>query len=67
MALPATSVEPDSTGDRAGLRAGDLILKIDGKKVGNVEEFKKLVKGKSKLLVWIERAGEFFFVQLRSS
>jgi serine protease Do len=63
----ATSVEPDSTGDRAGLRAGDLILKIDGKKVGNVEEFKKLVKGKSKLLVWIERAGEFFFVQLRSS
>ncbi len=59
------NIETDGPADRAGLKPGDVILKIDGRKVDGVEQLKKLAKGKSKLLVWIERAGEYYFVNLR--
>lgn len=61
-----TDVQTDSSADRAGLRPGDCILKIDGKKIDNADQVKKLSKGKSRLLVWIERSGEFYFVTLRN-
>ncbi len=60
------NIEPDGPADRAGLRAGDLILKVDNKKVANAAEFYRLIKGKPKSLIWIERAGQFYFVQLKS-
>jgi serine protease Do len=60
------NIEADGPADRAGLRAGDLILKVDNKKVANAAEFYRLIKGKSKSLIWIERAGQFYFVQLKS-
>lgn len=60
-----TQVEPDGAAERSGIKAGDVILKVDGKKIDGVEAFKKLSKGKAKILVWIERATEFYFVQLR--
>ena len=62
-----TSVEPNDTADRAGLRPGDLILKVDNRKITSPEDFQKAVKGKAKILVWIERGGEFYFVQLKKS
>jgi serine protease Do len=60
-----TQVERDGAAERSGLRPGDIILKADGKKVDNAETFKKLTRGKTKVLVWIERATEYYFVQLR--
>lgn len=62
-----TSVEPNDAADRAGIRSGDLILKVDNRKITSPEDFQKAAKGKSKVLVWIERSGEFYFVQLRKS
>lgn len=61
-----TNVEPDGAADRAGLRAGDLILKVDNKKVQNAGDFYRMIKGKPKSLIWIERAGQFYFVQLKA-
>lgn len=62
-----TDVQTDSAADRAGLRPGDCILKVDGKKIENADQFKKAIKGKNRLLVWIERSGEFYFVTLRNA
>jgi serine protease Do len=61
-----TDIQGDSAADRSGLRPGDCILKVDGKKVETTADFKRLTKGKSRVLVWIERAGEFYFVTLRA-
>lgn len=60
-----TSVETNDAADRAGLKPGDLILKVDNRKITGPEDFQKAAKGKAKILVWIERSGEFYFVQLR--
>jgi len=60
-----TQVQRGGAAERSGLRPGDVILKADGKQVDNVEGFRKLTKGKTRVLVWIERSTEFYFVQLR--
>lgn len=60
-----TGVAPDSPADRGGLNEGDAILKVDGKAISSVDEFQKLAKGKGRILVYIERKGEYYFQRLR--
>lgn len=47
--VPATvlvaAVSPDSPAERAGLRAGDLIVSVDGKPVGSFASFSERVRG----------------------
>ena len=60
-----TSVEPGGSAERAGLRPGDLVLKVDGQKITSVEQWLKATKGKARVLAWIERAGQYYFVTLK--
>ncbi len=60
-------LDQDSPAERAGLRVGDLILKVDGKKCDAADDFKRLAKGKSRVLVWLERGGEFYFQTIRTN
>jgi serine protease Do len=60
-----THVTPGSAGDRASVKAGDLILKLNGKKIRSVKEFTRISKISTRMLVSIERAGEFYFLTLR--
>jgi serine protease Do len=60
-----TQVAADGAAGRAGLKVGDCVLKIDGKKIATLDELKAAVKGKAKVLAWIERGGEYYFVTLR--
>jgi serine protease Do len=51
--LTISRVEPGSAADEAGLKQGDVILQVNGKEVGDVAEFQKLVRaagGQSMLL-----------------
>jgi serine protease Do len=58
-------VTPGSAGDRSGLYAGDVILKIDGKNIKSIKEFYSKCKKKTRVLVWLERNSEFYFLTLR--
>ena len=55
-------VTPGSAGDRSGLYAGDVILKIDGKNIKSIKEFYSKCKKKTRVLVWLERNSEFYFL-----
>jgi regulator of sigma E protease len=52
-------VEPDSPGQRSGMQAGDLIVRINGRKVSNWEKTKFILASnpKARLRVDIERDG----------
>jgi serine protease Do len=47
----------DSPADRAGLRASDVVLRIDGREVGSASELVRLVQGRE-AAAWIEVAIE---------
>ncbi len=60
-----TEVERGSAADRAGLRPGDVILKANNKPIDKADTLERVAKGQKKLLIWIERNGEYYFVNLR--
>ena len=61
-----TGVEQGSFAQTAGIREGDLLLEVNGKKVGSSDEAAKAVKKDSKSVVLlIERDGRTFFVSLK--
>lgn len=58
-----TDVQPGSTGQRLGLRKGDVVLEVNGKEVGSIEEWEKILSGDPKTAVLlILREGRTFFV-----
>jgi serine protease Do len=60
-----TNVKENSPGERAGLKAGDAILSVSGNRVKDAESLRGMMRDGQRLLLRIEREGEFFFVPLR--
>jgi S1-C subfamily serine protease len=58
------AVASDSVGDRAGVRAGDLILDADGTKLPTAAQIQAAAKD-GRLLLRLHRKGATFFVALR--
>lgn len=61
VGVMVVDVAPNSPADRAGIEPGDVVLMVNGKKVINVGDFKRLIAGQNRLLLRMERAGEYFF------
>ncbi len=62
------SVEPDSTGERAGLTEGDVIREINRKPINSVRDFEKVSSGLKKdqdVLLLINRRGATLFLTVR--
>lgn len=55
----------DSLGARAGIQPGDAIISVNNKKIDSVEDFRKLASGSGRLLMRLERQGQYFFVSIR--
>lgn len=62
-----SSIEPDSPAAKGGLKAGDIVLKYDGKQVASASDLPKLVanskpESKVKIQVWRDRTTKEFDV-----
>ncbi|NLL36400.1 MAG: DegQ family serine endoprotease [Fretibacterium sp.] len=63
--LVVVRVAPGSSADAAGLRSGDLLLQVNGRKVANLEQLNQALARKSKAVVLlVERGGRTFFIAL---
>src|SRR5215813_1296448 len=63
-----TSVEPDSSAEKAGLVTGDVIREINRQPVKSVKDFEKLSSGVKKgenVLILINRRGAFLFLSAK--
>lgn len=56
-----TNLEPGSPADEKGIQMGDIIMKVDGKKVTSIEEYKKIIntlKKREKAIAFVVSRGE---------
>jgi putative serine protease PepD len=63
-----TQVRPDTPADNAGLRAGDVITKVDGKEIGTADELRAAINAHSpgdRVSLEYRRGGESHTVQVR--
>ena len=63
------SVRPHARGDWLGLRAGDVIMEVDGARIRNYADFlrkQRSVDGDKAHLWQVERAGRRFFIAVRN-
>jgi serine protease Do len=61
-------VDPDSKVFEAGIRPGDVILQINQKDIGTIEDYKKAaskIRSKERVLLLIRRKGEDLFVTVK--
>ena len=58
------AVLPNTPASEIGLKEGDIILEVDGKKVEKENPLKKLVEGKEKVSLMIFREGEVFNISI---
>ena len=58
--LTVITVQPDSPADKAGLKPGDVIVEVDGKKPRGFIDFNELLTGKQKadISIAVQRNGE---------
>jgi serine protease Do len=59
------AVKRNSAAERSGLQAGDLILSVNGTRVRDAAAARSLLDRSGRLLLRIEREGEYFFVPLK--
>lgn len=61
-------VDPNSKLFEAGIRPGDIVLQINQKNIGTIEDYKKAaskIRSKDRVLLLIRRKGEDLFVSVR--
>jgi len=62
-------VVPGSPADHSGLRPGDIIIRVNNRKVDNVREFQKMIEnlrkmGKEKALLLVRRGNSNLYLVL---
>ena len=64
--LVIVEVTPDSPAEEAGLKAGDILIKVGGKTVKTFDELKETVaKAQDSLPVLVDRQGQRTFVPIK--
>lgn len=64
------SVAPGSFADQAGLRAGDIILRVNGKEVNDPFQFRQMIRFQDPsvpVILTVQRGGETFDLEVRLS
>ncbi|WP_141731798.1 Do family serine endopeptidase [Oligoflexus tunisiensis] len=65
--LIVEAVQPGSASDQAGLKVGDVILTVNHQPVSRTQDFWNLTKGQERVLLRVERQGNYFYSPLDRS
>jgi serine protease Do len=63
--LLVTQVAPDSKGEAAGIRPGDVLLSVNKKELKSIDDFKRGLKDSARVLIQLEREGTMLFAAIR--